>query len=74
MKEISLIQENAMYVSVLSLLAGWIIFSTFLVTLILINSARLGRTDNPEIDQDQSTVEHHKKRVDLETLIKMLSQ
>ena len=61
-----------MNVSVLSILAGWIIFSTLLVSIILINSSRMSRTDNPEIGPGQSTGELRKKRIELANLIKML--
>ena len=61
-----------MYVSVISILAGWIIFSTLLVTLILVNSARLSHSENPGIGPGQSTREHRKKRFELATLIKNL--
>jgi len=61
-----------MYVSVISILAGWIIFSTLLVTLILVNSARLSHSGNPGIGPGQPTREHRKKRFELATLIKNL--
>ena len=63
-----------MYVSVISILAGWIIFSTLLVTLILVNSARLSRSANPEIGPGQSTKQFRKKGIDFATLIKMLTR
>ena len=63
-----------MYVSVISILAGWIIFSTLLVTLILVNSARLSHSANPEIGPGQSTNQFRKKGIDLATLIKMLTR
>lgn len=61
-----------MYVSVISILAGWIVFSTLLVTLILVNSARLSHSDSPESGPGQSTREFRQRRFELATLIKNL--
>jgi hypothetical protein len=61
-----------MYVSFITVFASWIIFSTILVTIILVNSSRMSRTDNAEIGSGQSTGELRKKRIDLVSLIKML--
>ena len=60
-----------MNVSILSILAGWIIFSTLLVSIILINSSRMSRTQIiQEIGPGQSTGELRKKRIELANLIK----
>lgn len=61
-----------MYVSFVTILASWIIFSTILVTIILVNSSRMSRADNADIGSSQSTGELRKKRIDLVNLIKML--
>jgi hypothetical protein len=63
-----------MNISVISILAGWIVFSTLLVTLILVNSARLSHSDSQEIGPGQPTGELRKKRFELATLIKNLIQ
>jgi hypothetical protein len=44
------------------------------VTLIFVNSARLSHSDNPNIGPGQSTKQFRKKRIDLATLIKMLTR
>ncbi len=54
-----------MYVSVVTILVSWIIFSTILVTLILINSARISHTDDPETGTGKSAGELRKKKVEL---------
>ena len=61
-----------MYVSFLTILASWIFFSTILVTIILVNSSRMSRTDNPDFGSGQSIGELRKKRIDLVNWIKML--
>lgn len=61
-----------MYVSFLTILASWIFFSTILVTIILVNSSRMSRTNSPDIGTGQSTGELRKKRIDLANWIKML--
>ena len=61
-----------MYVSFISILAGWIVFSTLLVTLILVNSARMSHSENHGIGPGQSTGELRTKRFELATLIKNL--
>jgi hypothetical protein len=61
-----------MYISLITILASWIIFSTILVTLILINSSRMSRTEDPETGQSQSTGELQEKRDGLVNLIRML--
>ncbi len=39
-----------MYDSVISIIAGWIIFSTLLVTMILVSSSRMSRTSDVEFN------------------------
>jgi hypothetical protein len=61
-----------MFASFVSLLVGWIVLSTFLVTVILINSARVSRIDSPDIGSGQPMGELRKKKFELATLIKKL--
>ncbi len=61
-----------MYDSVISILAGWIIFSTLLVTMILVNSSRMSRTNDVEFNPGQKTGEFREKNFELTTLLKKL--
>lgn len=61
-----------MYDSVISIIAGWIIFSTLLVTMILVSSSRMSRTSDVEFNPGQTTGELRKKNLELTTLLKKL--
>lgn len=50
-----------MTVLIVSIIAGWIIFSTLLVTVICVNSSRLSRIDDPFKDPVQLAEERREK-------------
>ena len=54
-----------MTVLIVSIVAGWIIFSTLLVTVICINSSRLSRIDDPFKDPVQVAEERKQQLEEL---------
>ncbi|MHA2402498.1 MAG: hypothetical protein ACXADH_05850 [Candidatus Kariarchaeaceae archaeon] len=54
-----------MTVLIVSIVAGWIIFSTLLVTVICVNSSRLSRIDDPFKDPMQLAEERREQLEEL---------
>ena len=55
-----------MTVLIVTIIVAWLVFSTFLVTIICMNSARLSRIDEPFKDPARVAEARRKRRQELE--------
>jgi hypothetical protein len=54
-----------MTVLIVTIVVAWILFSTFLVTIICMNSSRLSRIDEPFKDSAQVSLERRRQQEEL---------